>query len=89
MGGMLRSTALGASHLSQSQFMNKTNATNNTIDMEGRRLMLSNGSQMQMYPNNSNNNMNNYQQQQRALSSSSGSSIQHTTDILKENNHDK
>ena len=87
MGGVLRSTALGASHLSQNQFMNKTNNTIN--EMEGRRLMLSNGSQMQMYSsnntNNANTNGNNYQQ--RTLNSSSGSSIPQT-DTLKEN-HEK
>lgn len=59
--------------------MNKTNQTN---DIESRR-MLSNGSQMQMYSNSNSN----YQQQQRALSSSSGSSIQNA-DTLKEN-HEK
>jgi len=82
---MLRSTALSASHLSQTQFMNKTNAANNTLEMDNRRLMLSNGSQLQMYPNSGTSSASAYQQQHRALSSSSGSSIQHS-ETLKENN---
>jgi len=85
MNGILRSTALGASHLSQTQFMNKTSATNNTLEMDNRRLMLSNGSQLHMYSNSGAGSTNTYQNQHRALSSSSSSSIQHA-DPLKENN---
>lgn len=78
VGGMLRSTALGSSHLSQNTYMNKT-------EIDNRRLMLSNGSQMQMYStgNVNSSNVNSYQQR-TPLSSSSSSSIQQS-EALKEN----
>ena len=77
-GGALRSTALHSSNMSQNHFMNKTNQTN---EIESRR-MLTNPSQMQMYSTSTTNYQ--QQQQQRALSSSSGSSIQNA-ETVKEN----